>query len=112
MKSISTPVRCIGNRLPRSEGPRMLGGVDRFTHDLPARHSSHTHFMRTLKTAFDHTKAGAKGRGEAGTIRAPATALFALNDSLSNSQTPKLQHVPVAPAELMSLLRAPTQEDP
>jgi carbon-monoxide dehydrogenase large subunit len=67
-----------------------------------------------LETPCDQTETGAKGMGEGGSIGAPATILSALNDALrhhtetqgTDHQHADLQHLPVTPAELLSILGA------
>ena len=67
-----------------------------------------------LETPCDQTETGAKGMGEGGSIGAPATILSALNDALrhhtetqgTDRQYADLQHLPVTPAELLSILGA------
>jgi len=73
-----------------------------------------------LETPCDQTETGAKGMGEGGSIGAPATILSALNDALRHhTETPgterqyaDLQHLPVTPAELLSILgAAPSRQE-
>jgi carbon-monoxide dehydrogenase large subunit len=73
-----------------------------------------------LETPCDQTETGAKGMGEGGSIGAPATILSALNDALrhhtetsgTERQYADLQHLPVTPAELLSILgAAPSRQE-
>ncbi len=62
-----------------------------------------------LETPCDQTETGAKGMGEGGSIGAPATILSALNDALrhhTDTQDAYLQHLPVTPAELLTIMQA------
>ncbi|UYM07283.1 xanthine dehydrogenase family protein molybdopterin-binding subunit [Solicola gregarius] len=57
-----------------------------------------------LETPCDQTETGAKGMGEGGTIGAPATVVSALNDAL-RAYGADIDHVPVRPADLLTLFK-------